>query len=115
MNGYTLLDIKLFLFGNGIFNLILSGMYNDCAVGIFKNKRSEIAVFVFGMIYFVMGFYDEWFYSQKIWKIIISANLVGAVFNLSLHRQIDDFWWLNLNDPNKAMIYLLIYNQFIVK
>ena len=115
MTEYSTIDIKLYLFGNAIFNFVLSAIYNKYAIGMFKDKRSEIAVFIFGIIYIIMIFYNPWFYSQTVWKVIIIANTIGAVANLSLHRQIDTFWWLNLNDPNKAVIYYLVYNQFVLK
>eukprot|EP01084_Bolivina_argentea_P170961 296212_1 len=111
---FSALEIKLFLLGNALFNFKLSTIYNDYAVGFFKNKKSEIPVFVFGLIYAVMIFYKQWFDSPSIWKINIGANLLGAVANLTLHRKIDNFWWLNLNDPNKAIIYTLIFYSYIL-
>ena len=102
------MQIKVFLFGSACFNYALSMIYNGIAVGLFKDKKSEFAIFIFGNIYFIMIFHDGWFFSSFIWKLNITANCIGAAANLLLHRKIDTFWWLNLNDCNKAIIFSLI-------
>ena len=73
---YSTIDIKLYLFGNAIFNFVLSAIYNKYAIGMFKDKRSEIAVFIFGIIYIIMMLYNPWFYSQlqTISKYTITNN-----------------------------------------
>ena len=108
-------DIKSYLIGNAIYDLILVPVLDDAIVksgtSAFKPQDSftQLGILMAGAFYSYVAYNKKAYNSSKWWKFLIILNTLAYLNGVKGHRKLDNVGWLLLNDLAKAVMFTMCY------
>ena len=112
-NGYCDMDLKIYLLGNTVYDLMLVPVMKHYGDDDVKDNVKVInAVIVMAAIlYAYVALRGTAFQSKGWWKFMVIVNGLASLNFFKRGGKLDDFGWLISNDLAKAVVLYLIYRK----